>query len=199
MARPPRVFIPGIAVHIVQRGNNHSSIFHRRQDYLRFLDLLRFAVADTGITVHAYALMTTHVHLVVTPEQPSSIPRAMQKVGMRYVLYFNRAHQRIGTLWNGRYRAKLIDDERYCLTCLRYVDCNPLRAAMVADPADYEWSSYRAHALGEWTELLTPHPLYLALGKTHQGRQMAYRALCNSGLNADQLAAIRSSRPFRAE
>ena len=196
MPRPPRIFIPGVSVHITHRGNNRTTIFWRRQDYVRFLQNLRQATGECRVDVHGFALMTNHAHLVMTPERVDSIPRAMQKLGGRYVIYFNRTYGRTGTLWNGRYRPKLLDNERYCLTCLRYVDCNPVRAGMVATPDEYEWSGYRAHAYGAWPDWLKPHPVYLSLGRTAEIREAAYRALCASAINEAELAALRSRAPL---
>jgi putative transposase len=167
------------------------TIFHRRHDYLWFLARLKKASGECGVLVHAFALMSTHFHLVVTPDDVSAIPRAMQKLGVSYVRYFNRTYSRIGTLWNGRYRAKVLDDERYCLTCLRYVDCNPVRAGMTVAPDAYEWSSYRAHAYGRWPDWLKAHPTYLKLGGTADERQTSYRALCGLPLDDAQLATVR--------
>jgi len=172
------------------------TIFRRSEDYQRFLHLVSRVIESCSLTVHAYALMTTHFHLVVTPDDTSSIPRAMQQIGVRYVRYYNRTYGRIGTLWNGRYCAKILDDEQYCLTCLRYVDCNPVRARLTATPDLYEWSSYRAHAYGESPDWLTAHPLYFALGETAADRRAAYRTLCASPMDDCQLTALRSNLPL---
>ena len=177
MARPPRFFIPDVSVHVIQRGNNRNPIFGDHADYDVFLAFLRTASHRYGVAVHGYTLMTNHSHLVVTPEDAQALPRTMKELGGRYVQYYNRKHQRIGTLWSGRYRALLIDDERYWLTCLRYVEQNPVRAQMVRAPEAYPWSSYRVHALGEDPDWLQLHSSYLALGQNTQERLTAYRAL----------------------
>ena len=177
MARPRRLFIPGLSVHVIQRGNNRNAIFGDQADYEVFLAFLRAASERYGVAVHGYALMTNHSHLIVTPKDAEALPRTMKEHGGRYVKHYNRKYQRIGTLWNGRHRALLIDDERYWLTCLRYVEQNPLRAQLVRVPEAYPWSSYRVHALGEDPDWLELHPLYLALGHNSQDRQAAYRAL----------------------
>lgn len=127
--------------------------------------------------------MTTHYHLIVTPTESSALSQMMKELGERYVKYFNRDTKRVGTLWNGRYRSLLIDDECYWLACLRYVEQNPVRAGMVATADEYRWSSYRAHAHGQWDDWLTPHPVYQALGVTAAERQCAYRSICGENVS----------------
>ena len=177
MARRKRLFIPGLSVHVIQRGNNRVAIFGDQADYEVFLAFLRTAARRHRVAVHGYVLMTNHSHLIVTPADALALPQTMKELGGRYVQYYNRKHQRIGTLWNGRYRDLPIDDERYWLTCLRYVEQNPLRAQMVRSPEAYAWSSYRVHAMGEDPDWLELHHVYLALGRDSQERQAAYRAL----------------------
>ena len=179
MARRRRVFVPGASVHVINRGNNHGNVFSRRSDYERFLVLLRKAAARYDVAVHAFALMTTHVHLLVTPSSRLALPKTMKACGGEYVQYFNRKYSRSGTLWNGRYKPILVDDARGWLRCLRYIERNPVEAGIVRDPSEYEWSSYRTHALGEASTWLTPHPVYLALGSTPELRQAVYRAIAS--------------------
>jgi putative transposase len=136
-------------------------------------------------------LMTTHIHLIVTPQSETALPRTMKRLGERYVYYFNRKNARTGTLWGGRHRALLLLDELYCLTCLRYVEQNPVRAKMVSRPEEYRWSTYGVHALGAAPDWLVPHPVYLALGSTAADRQAAYRELCGVMLTEAQLASVR--------
>jgi putative transposase len=127
--------------------------------------------------VHAYVLMTNHVHVLMTPYQPNSLAKVLQALGRRYVPYINATYQRTGTLWEGRYRASLVDADQYLFACYRYIELNPVRAGMVQDPAEYPWSSYQWHAYGQPDPVITDHALYLALGTTMQERQTAYRAL----------------------
>jgi putative transposase len=136
MPRTPRHHVPGVSLHVRQRGNNRCSIFREDKDYEVFLALLRSATRRYGIAVHGYGLMTTHTHLVLTPSTDYGTGKAMQQLGVCYVMYVNRKYARVGTLWTGRYLAKSIDDERYWLTCLRYIEQNPVRAGIVSDPAD---------------------------------------------------------------
>lgn len=193
MARRHRWFIPGISAHVIKRGNNRSPIFSGPDDYLCFLDLLRTAATAHAVAVHAFVLMTNHVHLLVTPGDQAAIPAMMKALGERYSRYFNRAYLRTGTPWDGRYRAFLIQDERYWLTCLRYIELNPVRAQMVLRAQDYEWSSYRAHALQARIEWLEQHPLYRSLGASGLERATAYRRLCAEALPDDEVRRLRSA------
>ena len=149
MPRKPRYVIPGQPQHVIQRGNNRCPIFITDDDYGCFGRYLREACSRQGCHVHAYVFMTNHIHLLVTPGSEDSIAKAMQSVGRRYVQYFNTTYQRTGTLWEGRYKATLIDSENYLFTCSRYIELNPVRANMVNHPSEYMWSSYRANALGK--------------------------------------------------
>ena len=137
--------------------------------------------------------MSNHVHLLVTPDQPTSLPKMMQSLGQRYVPYVNMTYRRTGTLWEGRYRATLVDSDRYLLSCYRYIELNPVRAQMVAQPGDYPWSSYRYHTVGEPDRLISPHPPYRALGQTESERQERYRVLVAEKLEEGCLMAIREA------
>jgi putative transposase len=192
MPRQPRLDIAGIPQHVVQRGNNRQPCFLREQDYRCYLQLLREACLQEHCLIHAYALMTNHVHLLITPSAKGALSRCMQSLGRRYVTYFNNTYHRTGTLWEGRYKASLVDNQTYLLTCYRYIELNPVRAAMVASPEDYPWSSFHANALGVSDPLIHPHAEYLGLGTDAQQRQMAYRALFKTALSDDQLLDIRT-------
>ena len=135
--------------------------------------------------------MTNHYHLIVTPADAGALPRMMQALGVRYVLYFNRKYTRVGTLWCGRYRGLPIEDEKYWLTCLRYVEQNPVRAGIVEAPEMYAWTSYRVHAFGAESDWLEPHSVYLSLGRNPKERQIAYRALCAAQVTDTQLVQQR--------
>jgi putative transposase len=193
MARLGRYFLPDQPLHVIQRGNNRGAIFFRVDDYTRYRDWLGEAAAEYGCLIHAYVLMTNHVHLLVTPRREDSLPRAMQSLGRRYVRFINAAHRRSGTLWEGRYRAAPIDTESYFLACCRYVELNPVRAGMVRHPRDYRWSSYRAHADGEADALVSDHPVYHALGRSREARQAAYRGLFRGALEGEFVDAIRAA------
>jgi putative transposase len=194
VARLPRDVIPGQPQHIIQRGNNRQVIFAADADYQFFRDALVEAAAKQGLALHAYVWMTNHVHLLATPEFDHSISKVFQSVGRRYVQYFNFTYRRSGTLWEGRYRATVVDSERYLLTLMRYIELNPVRAARVAHPEDYPWSSHRPNAHGESglnADWLTAHEEYLRLGRSERDRQTAYQQLFLAAIADNDLAQIR--------
>ena len=193
MARQPRFTIPGIPQHIIQRGNNREPCFYAEDDYLRYKNDLLDAAKKNQAIIHAYVLMTNHVHLLVTPQHAHSITHMMQDLGRKYVRYINHAYKRTGTLWEGRFKASLIDSDTYLLTCMRYIELNPVRANMVAHPGEYRWSSYACNANGKMDSLIKPHPLYTALDKELEQRQFAYRELFRKHLESDQIHAIRDA------
>ena len=193
MARLPRLTVPGYPHHIIQRGNNRQPIFAERADYEQLLAMLEEHSRRFNVAVHAYVLMSNHFHLLATPEDASGIPQMMQAIGRQYVRYFNRRQGRTGTLWEGRYRSTLIQAERYLLACMVYIDLNPVRAGMVADPAEYPWSSH-AHYIGRRADrIVTPHPLYWELGNTPFARDAAYAQLVHAGLSTAQQQALTDS------
>jgi putative transposase len=145
------------------------------------------------VDLHGFVLMTTHLHMIVTPRSEGALARTMKRVGERYVRYFNRKYQRTGTLWEGPYRALPIMDARYWLTCLRYVEQNPVRARIVQASEAYRWSSYRIHALGESPDWWVPHPVFVELGTSPEERQAAYRAICGELLSESQLVCVRNN------
>jgi putative transposase len=198
MPRGRRWFFPGVSLHVVQRGNNRCDIFRYETDREVFLCALHSACETLGVSVHAYALMTNHVHLVMTPSMKDSLARAMQFVGRFYVPYFNRRHQRTGGLFEGRYRAAHIHSEDYWYNSVRYVEMNPVRAGLVDRPGDYAWSSYRPLAYGEPDPILSPHASYERLGKTAAARQQAWRAFCSAPLSEEELRTIRTRTICRA-
>jgi len=193
VARHRRSFISGVTQHVIQRGNNRIAIFRSPGDYAKFLNALHDASVRYPIKIHAYALMTNHVHLMLTPDSANALSAAMQAVGRKYVRYFNHRYERTGGLFDGRFRSMMVDSEVYWLTCMRYVEFNPVRAGLVAMPEEYRWSSYPAHAFGEPNALLVPHSLYLGLGHTPALRQQAWRAICGKPLPDDQLHRIRTA------
>ena len=191
MARRPRFDLPGFPQHVVQRGNDRKPCFFADIDRHRYLDDLRHLALELDCPVHAYVLMTNHVHLLLTPRQPRALPRLMQALGRRYVRYVNDRYLRTGTLWEGRYKACLLDDDAHLLNCYRYIELNPVRAGMVADPADYPWSSHGANALGKPDPLVQPHTRYLALAGEPPQRRQTYRSLVLAGLEPAELERIR--------
>ena len=189
--RHPRLDVPGIAQHVIQRGNDRRPCFFRESDYLRYLQALRELSVREHCAVHAYVLMTNHVHLLVTPEAKGQVSRMMQSLGRRYVRYVNDRYHRTGTLWEGRYKASLVDSDSYLLCCYRYIERNPVRARMVAEPGDYRWSSYGANALGAPDPAIRAHPNYVALGEDAATRYAAYRTLVTGAIAEQDLHAIR--------
>jgi putative transposase len=187
MPNPERIFIPGVSHHVIRRGNAHCAIVRHDDDRWLLLTVIRRSASENDVAVHGYSLMDTHYHMMVTPGHDGALSEMMKAIGEQYVDYFNRKYDRIGTLWAGRFRSPQIWDERYWLTCLRYVELNALSAGIVAVPEDYPWCSYRVHAFGEPSEWLTPHPLYRALGSTPDERQLAYREFCGMPLSEHQL------------
>jgi putative transposase len=193
MPRRPRLTLPGVPLHIIQRGNNRSACFYADEDYSRYLLHLKEMSERYRCAVHAYVLMTNHVHLLLTPECEDSASLLMKHLGQRYVQYVNRMYQRSGTLWEGRFRSCLAQSEEYVLVCYRYIELNPVRAAMVQRPEEYRWSSYSVNALGAVTDLVTPHEQYLRIGRTDEARSEAYRALFNAHVDAEAIDQIRRS------
>jgi putative transposase len=170
------------------------AVFEDEQDHVVFMRLLQTATQQFGVAVHAFSLMKTHYHLLVTPAAKTALPDTMRQLGIRYGLYFNRKYDRFGGLWAGRYRGIPIGDELYWLTCLRYVELNPELAHVVESPGDYRWSSYRFHALDEPTNWLADHAVYTALGPTLDVRRAAYRALSLEPLREEDLTRHRLAR-----
>ncbi len=193
MPRRPRVTLPHLPLHVIQRGNNHQACFVADEDYGFYLDWLKEYAGKTGCAIHAYVLMTNHVHLLLSSASGDGVSALMKALGQRYVQYVNRTYRRSGTLWEGRFRSCLTQEESYLLACQRYIELNPVRAGMVPHPAEYRWSSYRANAQGEASSLLTPHPLYLALGADAKARQQAYRELFRDELEPGLVDAIRQA------
>ena len=192
MARLPRPDLAGVAQHVVQRGNDRLPCFYDDDDRRRYLTALRHVATRYTCLMHAYVLMSNHVHLLVTPVSAGAVSRMMQTLGRLYVSDFNARHRRTGTLWEGRYKSCLVGGERYVLACHRYIELNPVRAAMVAHPGEFPWSSHGANAAGKPDPLLHPHPDYLALGNSDGQRQGAYRALFDEILPQQQIDEIRA-------
>jgi len=191
MPRAPRTFLPGTPLHIIQRGNNREACFHGHQDYCLYLRKLGEYSREFGVAIHSYVLMTNHVHLQVTPDDAAGPSKLMQALGRSYVRYINSRYTRTGTLWEGRFKACMIDSDAYFLTVSRYIELNPVRAGMVDHPAEYAWSSYRANALGYDSKLLTPHVVYLALGANPIARCSRYERLFPANLPDSVLNEIR--------
>lgn len=191
MPRRPRLELPGIPMHVTQRGVNRCATFIDDDDRHHYRRLLRAACRKYAVAVHAYILMDNHVHLLLSSNQPGAVSSAMRAAGQAYVQAFNARHRRCGTLWQGRFKSCLVDSDRYLLTVLRYIELNPVRAAMASTPEAYPWSSVHAHLGRTHDPLLTLHPTYLALAMDANGRAAIYRQWLRSGTNHNETAAIR--------
>jgi len=190
MARLPRLTLPDYPHHVIQRGNNRQPIFAMPSDYPRLLDILQENAKKFEVAIHAYVLMSNHLHLLATPHTSDGLPHMMQALGRSYVRYFNASQQRSGTLWEGRYKSTLIQSERYLLACMAYIDLNPVRAGMSARAQDYPWSSH-GHYIGLRADrLITPHALFWELGNTPFAREAAYAEMVQAGINPVQQAAL---------
>ena len=193
MARRERMYLPGYTYHVVQRGNNRQRCFAEPIDYVLYQDYLLDALLRYGVRLHAYAMMTNHVHLLMTPSSADGISQVMSLLGNRYVQFVNKHYSRTGTLWEGRHRACVINCESYLLNCYRYIDMNPVAAHIVEKPAAYYWCSYACNALGASSELVSPHQEYLNLGYSKKRRCAAYRSLCEQRLDQSDVDEIRQA------
>ena len=193
MARLPRICLPGIPHHIIQRGNNRQVCFASEEDFAAYAHWLDECSQKHSVAIHAWVFMTNHVHLLVTPETEDGISSMMQTLGRHYVRYFNYTYKRTGTLWEGRFKSCVVDADNYLLHCQRYIELNPVRAGMVEAPGDYAWSSFRANGLGQQIKLWRPHRIYQSLGKTTAERTATYRDLFSSHLDQEILTLIRQA------
>jgi len=193
MPRRPRIVLPNIPQHLIQRGNNRQVCFYADEDYLSYLEWLKEYSDKTGCQIHAYVLMTNHVHLLVSSEQSTAVGSMMKALGQRYVQYINKMYKRTGTLWEGRYKSCSTQAETYLLACQRYIELNPVRANMVQHPAEYKWSSYAANAQGTENTIIQAHTTYQALGLDATSRQAAYRELFRYELDIGLVDEIRKA------
>jgi putative transposase len=195
MPRRARIYLPGLPYHVVQRGNNREACFIEPENYQFYLELWKELSTRYGAAVHAYVLMTNHVHFLATPNNPSALSNTMKVAGSRYAQYINKKYRRTGTLWEGRHRASLVQSDRYLLTCMRYIELNPVRAQMVARPEEYCWSSYGINAWGDrgWLQY---HEEYLRLGPSPEARGHAYRELFRAQLSEEDLHLIRKATHY---
>ena len=193
MPRQGRYFLEGQPLHVIQRGNNKGEIFFSHQDAVNFLKWLGEAAGKHGLAIHSYVLMPNHVHLLASPARADSLPKVMQTLGRRYVGHINGRRERTGTLWEGRYRAAVVDTDQYFFRCSRYIELNPVRAGLAKDPGAYPWSSYGANAQGASDPLMTPHALYTALNSSSAARAADYRAMFTDGLDEATLKTIRDA------
>ncbi len=193
MSRQARLVLPEVPLHIVQRGNNRQPCFFVDSDYQTYLTWLAEHAAANGCRVHAYVLMSNHVHLLLSFDRPESPGALIKALGQRYTHYINWRYHRTGTLWDGRYKSCLVQEEIYLLVCQLYIELNPVRAGMVDFPAQYRWSSYRCNAEGKADPLIRPHPVYSSLGASAADRQDAYRGLFQDALKREVVDELRAA------
>ena len=191
MPRRQRYCPVGLPVHVIQRGNNRQAMFTSDSDIAAYAHWLGEAARKYQVEIHGWVFITNHVHLLMRPLKEHALSRLMQSLGRRYVGFFNYSYARSGTLFEGRFRSSLVQEDRYFLTCLRYIELNPVRAGMVRDPKDFQWSSYRAHAMGAPVKFWTPSDLYISLGRTKVQRQQAWRGCVTEVLDTETIARIR--------
>ena len=203
MARRIRFLLPNVPAHMIQRGNDRSCLFPDDAHRELYLGLLGELAPRAGCSIHAYVLMTNHVHLLTTPREKAGIPWLMKQLGQRYVQSLNRKHRHTGSRLDGRYFANMVDEDRYFLVCQRYIELNPVRAGMVVHPRAHRWSSYHANALGQASLIVKPSENYLTLGSTEEDRCRVYARLVDAGVDSEDIYAIREAvhtgRPLGAE
>ena len=175
MARLPRLVIPNQPLHIMHRGNNKQDIFTTEDDMVRIKEDIAHGLEKSGCSLHAYVIMTNHLHLLITPENKKQLAVFTQSMANRYVRYYNALHKRTGTLWEGRYKSCLVDSDSYLFSLYKYIEMNPVKANMVADVSEYEWSSYAHNALGKTDDLITEHCLYEQLSSKPELRHQRYK------------------------
>jgi len=193
MPRRPRIIVPNTPQHVIQRGNNRQACFYADEDYQFYLEWLKDYADKTECRIHAYVLMTNHVHLLVSTDRAEALGALMKALGQRYTQYVNKVYRRSGTLWEGRYKSCPIQAETYLLACQRYIELNPVRAAMVKHPAEYKWSSYAANAQGDANLIIQAHGIYMAIGLNASSRQEAYRELFRYSLDIGIVDEIRKA------
>lgn len=193
MARLPRISLPGIPQHVIQRGNNRQACFATEVDYAAYAHWLAEYAEKYRVAIHAWVFMTNYVHLLMTPKTGNGISRLMQTLGRHYVRYFNYTYRRTGTLWEGRFKSCVVDAENYLLICQRYIELNPVRAGMVSTPSEYKWSSYISNGLAQPARVWTPHPVYKALGRESKMRAERYRELFRGHIEPELLTQVRQS------
>lgn len=196
MPRRARAYIPGYTYHIVQRGNNREACFFSAEDYSLYLRLLQDVLPKYRVRLHAYCLMTNHVHLLMSPGDESGISNVMKVVASRYAYALNKTYSRTGTIWEGRHKASAVDVEAYLLKCYRYIELNPVAANMVKRPEEYQWSSYHCNAWGDNFTWITPHEEYSRLGTDTGQRCRAYRDLFKTQLSEEDLHAFRKAAHY---
>ncbi len=195
MPRRALSYIGGMPYHIVQRGNNRQVCFFESSDYTVYLDLWQSCSKRYGVAVHAYCLMSNHIHFLVTPDTEIGISNTMKVVGSRYAQIINQRYKRTGSLWEGRHKSSLVDSDRYLLSCYQYIELNPVRACMVQSPNQYSWSSYIRNSTGNYG-WITPHDSYLSLGVNTEKRSQGYQQYVNQMMDSETVSLIRKASHY---
>ena len=190
------MYVAGYAYHVVQRGNNREACFFHEENYQFYLDVMGECLSRYGVQLHAYCLMTNHVHLLMSPQDETGISNVMKVLASRYAYALNKAYRRSGTIWEGRHKASAVSNGDYLLKCYRYIELNPVAANMVQRPEAYRWSSYHHNAWGDESGLISPHPDYLALSSDHNLRCNAYRELFATQLSEQDLHGFRTAAHY---
>lgn len=194
MPRTSRIVLACYPHHIIQRGHNRQAVFVTDGDYLYYLENLREWKEVYGCKIYAYCLMMNHVHLIMDPgKEARNLASLMKRVAGRYTRHVNRHERRTGSLWEGRFKSSPISTDEYLLACCRYVELNPVRAGIVADPADYRWSSYGAKTGSRKEEWLDDDPCYLLLADSEGMRAEKYASWVKETIAAEELELIRKS------
>lgn len=193
MPRKPRFYLPDYPVHIVQRGHNKNNVFFENEDYKVYLDWLQEGSEWYEVPVHAYALLPNEIHILASPPDKQAASRMMQYQGRRYVPYVNAAYGKTGTIWQGRYKASLIDPETYLINCMLYIENLPVLNGLSKSPGPYKWSSYKFNAQGKKNPLITPQAAYLNLASNDKTRREKYSALIKAGLTDEVVSTIQDA------
>ncbi|CUB04557.1 transposase [Marinomonas fungiae] len=193
MPRRPRTFLPNVPVHIVQRGASHEAVFFDDEDYKAYAGWMKEAAQTYDIAIHAFVLMTNHIHILLTAQNPENVGKFMQHIGRRYVPFINHKYGRSGSLWEGRYKSNLVQSERYFLAVMRYIELNPVRASMVEQAAQYRWSSFRHNSGLKPLSFITPHPIFTALGSNIESRNQYYLSMFEHKQNTQEINTIRNA------
>ncbi len=193
MPRKPRFYLPNYPVHIVQRGHNNNNVFFENEDYKVYLDWLQEGSEWYEVPIHAYALLPNQIHILASPPDKEAASRMMQYQGRRYVPYINATYGKTGTIWQGRYKASLIDPETYLLNCMTYIEGLPVKEGLAKSPGPYKWSSYKCNAQGRKNPLITMHAAYLGIARGDKQRQEKYTAMSKAGLSDEVITDIRDA------
>jgi putative transposase len=200
MPRQPRPVADGLLYHALNRGNNRAAVFHTPNDYDTFVRALAQTQQRYPFALYGYCLMTNHFHLLLAPLPGQSISRILQSLTVAHTWHYHRSHQTLGHVWQGRFKSPVVQDDDHALVVLRYIEANPLRARMVADLAEYRWSSYGVHGLGRADALVSPLPGWDVLGRDESARQAYWRGLVHTPLTVGELGEVRrsvvSGRPY---